>query len=168
MCISKSKKMLCLIIFWVYKMFNCFAGDGFRCSSALCLFFIISHVSQLETFSCFSLFHLFSAFYYCYNFLHHRWASNSRQNYPLWKVSMKVLRSRSRCWRRASQCGSLSRSLEIRRGGGCRGRLIVSIRSDSSKTGFSPFMINYHCLLLSFSDTSFCLCSWFSVHVDSL
>ena len=29
--------MLCLIIYRVYKMFDWFAGDGFRCSSALCL-----------------------------------------------------------------------------------------------------------------------------------
>ena len=39
LCVSQNlKKMLCLIIYRVYKMFDWFAGDGFRCSSALCLF----------------------------------------------------------------------------------------------------------------------------------
>jgi hypothetical protein len=38
LCVSQNlKKMLCLIIYRVYKMFDWFAGDGFRCSSALCL-----------------------------------------------------------------------------------------------------------------------------------
>ena len=39
LCVSQNlKKIRCLIIYRVYKMFDEFAGDGFRCSSALCLF----------------------------------------------------------------------------------------------------------------------------------
>ena len=42
LCVSQNlKKMLCLIIYRVYKMFDWFAGDGFRCSSALCLFWFL-------------------------------------------------------------------------------------------------------------------------------
>ena len=38
LCVSQNlKKIRCLIIYRVYKMFDEFAGDGFRCSSALCL-----------------------------------------------------------------------------------------------------------------------------------
>ena len=42
LCVSQNlKKMLCLIIYRVYKMFDWFARDGFRCSSALCLFLVL-------------------------------------------------------------------------------------------------------------------------------
>ena len=39
--------MLYLIIHRVYKMFDWFAGDSFRCSSALCLLFLC--VAQFNT-----------------------------------------------------------------------------------------------------------------------
>ena len=41
----KISKMLCLIIYRVYKMFDWLSGDGFRCCSALCLFIDLSFVS---------------------------------------------------------------------------------------------------------------------------
>ena len=42
LCVSQNlKKMLCLIIHRVYKVFDWFAVDGFRCSSALCLFYYL-------------------------------------------------------------------------------------------------------------------------------
>ena len=60
LCVSQNlKKMLCLIIYRVYKMFDWFAGDGFRCSSALCLFFeflLFFGVIPLFHFSQFSIY----------------------------------------------------------------------------------------------------------------
>ena len=41
--------MLWLIIHWVYKMFDWFAGGGFRCSSAFCLFVIFFWSHLLKT-----------------------------------------------------------------------------------------------------------------------
>ena len=50
LCVSQNlKKMLCLIIYRVYKMFDWFSGGGFRCSSAVCLFFFLEHGLEKRT-----------------------------------------------------------------------------------------------------------------------
>ena len=63
LCVSQNlKKMLCLIIYRVYKMFDWFAGDGFRCSSALCLSFTFLNFCFFSELSPFFIFHYFLYF----------------------------------------------------------------------------------------------------------
>ena len=56
LCVSQNiKTMLCLVIYWVYKMFDWFAGDGICCSSALCLFTLCTVFLRINILRLFSL-----------------------------------------------------------------------------------------------------------------